>query len=218
MIYEELLSVMKENADAEKAEKMSAYMRNQFEFLGIQSVLRKEISKPYLKELKSKKDMDWEFVFSAWDSDYREMQYIAGEYLKSSIKKMKLKDIEKIKELALKKSWWDTIDFLDGIAGALAMNYPELDDLMIEWSTDENFWLRRVAIDHQLKRKEKTNTELLEKILVNNLNQTEFFINKAIGWSLREYSKTNPEWVRSFIDRHRDGLSNLSIKEGSKYL
>lgn len=218
MIYEELLIAMKENADAEKAEKMSAYMRNQFEFLGIQSVLRKEISKPYLKELKSKKDMDWEFVFSAWDSDYREMQYIAGEYLKASIKKMKLKDIEKIKELALKKSWWDTIDFLDGIAGALAMNYPELDDLMIEWSTDENFWLRRVAIDHQLKRKEKTNTELLEKILVNNLNQTEFFINKAIGWSLREYSKTNPEWVSSFIDRHRDGLSNLSIKEGSKYL
>ena len=70
---------------------------------------------------------------------------------------------------------------------------------MLEWSLDEDFWLRRIAIDHQLGRKEKTNTALLEKILVNNLGSREFFINKAIGWSLRDYSKTDPEWVRDFI-------------------
>ena len=73
---------------------------------------------------------------------------------------------------------------------------------MLEWSIDNDFWLRRIAIDHQLGRKEKTNTELLEQILVNNFGSEEFFINKAIGWSLRDYSKTNSDWVRSFLNKY----------------
>ena len=78
--------------------------------------------------------------------------------------------------------------------------------------------MRRLAIDHQLLRKEETDTELLEKILINNLGQTEFFIKKAIGWALRDYSKTNPNWVRDFIERHQAEMAALSIREGSKYL
>jgi len=89
---------------------------------------------------------------------------------------------------------------------------------MLKWSTDDDIWLRRIAIDHQNGRKDKTNTVLLEKILINNLGTDEFFINKAIGWSLREYSKTNPEWVRAFVDKNRNKMSNLSIREASKYL
>ena len=76
---------------------------------------------------------------------------------------------------------------------------------------------KRQAIDHQLMRKEKTDTDLLEKVILNNLGQSEFFINKAIGWSLRNYSKVNPDWVGAFIDRYREQLSPLSIREGSKY-
>ena len=71
---------------------------------------------------------------------------------------------------------------------------------MLRWSKDQDFWLRRIAIDHQLGRKEKTNTKLLEKIIVNNFGSKEFFINKAIGWALRDYSKTNPKWVENFIN------------------
>ena len=67
-------------------------------------------------------------------------------------------------------------------------------------------------------RKEKTDTDLLEKVILNNLGQSELFINKAIGWSLRNYSKVNPDWVEAFIDRYREQLSPLSIREGSKYL
>ena len=78
--------------------------------------------------------------------------------------------------------------------------------------------MRRIAIDHQLLRKGDTDTELLEQILVNNLNQTEFFINKAIGWSLRDYSKTNPSWVRDFLNKYGEELAPLSIREASKYL
>lgn len=93
-----------------------------------------------------------------------------------------------------------------------------VNDLMLEWSKDEDFWLRRIAIDHQLCRKDKTNTELLEKIIVNNFGSDEFFINKAIGWGLRDYSKINPEYVRAFINKYRDQMASLSIKEASKYL
>ena len=67
-------------------------------------------------------------------------------------------------------------------------------------------------------RKEKTNTELLSEIIENNLNGTEFFINKAIGWALRDYSKTNPDWVTDFIEKNKDKMSKLSIKEASKYI
>ncbi|CMV49533.1 DNA alkylation repair enzyme%2C truncation [Streptococcus pneumoniae] len=88
----------------------------------------------------------------------------------------------------------------------------------IKWSLSDNIWLRRVAIDHQLLRKEKTNTQLMEKILLHNLNQTEFFINKAIGWTLRDYSKTNPTWVTCFIEKNKERMAELSIKEASKYL
>ena len=89
---------------------------------------------------------------------------------------------------------------------------------MLAWSKDNDFWVRRVAIEHQLLRKDKMNTELLEKILENNLNSSEFFINNAIGWALRDYSKTNPAWVRKFIENHSSDMAPLSIKEGSKYL
>lgn len=89
---------------------------------------------------------------------------------------------------------------------------------MLKWSKDKNIWLRRVSIDHQLLRKEKNDTELLEKIIVNNFGSNEFFINKAIGWALRDYSKTNKEWVSNFIKKYNNNLSSLSIREGSKYL
>ena len=114
------------------------------------------------------------------------------------------------------KSWWDTVDILDRVVGSLVYDHPELEEIILKWSLSDNIWLRRVAIDHQLLRKEKTNVQLLEKILLHNLNQTEFFINKAIGWALRDYSKTNPTWVAGFIEKTRkEWLTLVSKKQAS---
>jgi len=162
--------------------------------------------------------IDWEFVNKCWENKHREFQYIAADYLKNMKDKLTIDDIPKFKRLILEKSWWDTIDNLDMTIGALALKDSNVNKILLEWSLDENIWLRRIAIDHQLLRKDKTNTELLSKILKNNLGQTEFFINKAIGWALRDYSKTNPEWVRNFIEENRENMAKLSIKEASKYL
>ncbi len=206
------------NKDEQQAISMRAYMRDQFLFLGIPTPLRKKLCREYFKIAKKSKIVDWAFIRACWDSPYRELQYVAMDYLVAMQKFLAPLDVPGIRELALIKSWWDTIDGLDRIIGNIALSYPDVNNTLLEWSIDENLWLRRIAIDHQLLRKNKTDTELLEKIIVNNLGSREFFVNKAIGWSLRDYSKTNPEWVKCFIERHKVQLAPLSIKEASKYI
>ena len=213
-LYEEMIR----HKNEEQAQKMSKYMLNKFEYIGIKTPERRKIFKNFFKEYKNEEKIDWEFVNKCWENKYREFQYIAADYLKNMKDKLTIDDIPKFKQLILKKSWWDTIDNLDMTIGTLALKDSNVNKILLEWSLDENIWLRRIAIDHQLLRKEKTNTELLEKILKNNLGQAEFFINKSIGWALRDYSKTNPEWVKNFIEKNRENMAKLSIKEASKYL
>ena len=213
-LYEEMI----QHKNEEQAQKMSKYMLNKFEYIGIKTPERRKIFKNFFKEYKNEEKIDWEFVNKCWENKYREFQYVAADFLKNKKDKLTIDDIPNLKQLILKKSWWDTIDNLDMTIGALALKDSNVNKILLEWSIDENIWLRRIAIDHQLLRKEKTNTELLEKILKNNLGQAEFFINKAIGWALRDYSKTNPEWVKTFIEKNRENMAKLSIKEASKYL
>lgn len=222
MDYEKLYAEMLNYRNEEQAEKMSAYMLNKFKHIGIRTPERRKIFRDFFKEYKKEQEksekIDWDFINNCWKNEYRELQYSALDYLQAVKDILTDKDIPKLKTLALSKSWWDTIDYLDMIIGGIALKYSKVNDTILKWSLDENIWLRRIAIDHQLLRKEKTNVELLEKIIKNNFDQTEFFINKAIGWALRDYSKTNPKWVRDFIEKNKDKMAKLSIKEGSKYI
>lgn len=217
MDVEELLENLKAVANPDDAVAMKAYMKNKFEFLGVKTPARRKLAKTFFKQ-QNDSVIDWNFINEAWNNPYREFQYAALDYLESRKKLLTPSDLPRLKKLAQTKSWWDTIDFLDRLVGSIIARFPETKEIILSWSCDKDFWLRRLAIDHQLLRKEETDTELLEKILVNNLGQTEFFINKAIGWALRDYSKTNPDWVRDFIERNRAAMAALSIREGSKYL
>jgi len=209
---------LEKHRDDERGAKMSAYMRNLFPFLGIQKPRLKELEKMFLQELKKKDQIDWDFINACWGKNYREAQYIALDYLKTKAKKLADEDLPKLKQLIMTKSWWDTIDAIDEYVGEIVLRNPELEKEMIAWSKSDNLWVRRVSIDFQQKYKGKTNTDLLETVVVNNLGSNEFFIDKAIGWSLREYSKINSAWVGDFIKRHESKLAKLSIKEASKYL
>ena len=217
MKVEDILQGLKEVANPEDAIHMKAYMKDQFEFLGVKTPVRRKLSKVFFKK-NSSLAIDWKFIHQAWDNPYREMQYVVLDYLQLKQKALTPSDLPKIKKLAQTKPWWDTIDFLCRSVGYISLHYPETKKIVLDWSRDKDFWLRRIAIEHQLLQKEETDVQLLEQILINNLNQTEFFINKAIGWALRDYSKTNPDWVLEFIEKYKDKLSKLSIKEGSKYL
>ena len=216
--YLEIKKLFEQNEDKENAIAMAKYMRNLFEFYGLATPKRKKLYKDFLKAEKKNKKVDWEFLDKCYLDSHREFQYLVSDYLITMNDYLTYDDIPKIKKYIKTKQWWDTIDFLDRVIGEIGLRDNRVDDLMLEWSCDNDFWVRRIAIDHQLCRKEKTNTELLEKILVNNFGRDEFFINKAIGWALRDYSKTNPLWVREFINKYKDKMSNLSIKEASKYI
>ena len=214
----EIIDCLEARADNVRALDMSKYMKNKFEFFGVGAAERNEIWKPYFKEAKKTKKIDWDFIEICFKHDKRECQYTAAYYLKYMQRFLVEDDIPKLKELVLAKSWWDTVDILDKVIGSIIYNNKNLHPIILEWSKDDNIWLRRVAIDHQLLRKEHTDVQLLEKILINNLNHKEFFVNKAIGWALRDYSKTNPQWVRNFIEVHKENMASLSIREASKYL
>ena len=217
MDVEELVIELRAVASPDDAVALKAYMKNKFEFLGVKTPARRKLAKTFFKQ-HTDSVIDWNFINEAWKNPYRELQYTALDYLEIRKKLLTPSDLPRLKKQAQTKSWWDTIDFLDRLVGSIIARFPETKEIIVAWSCDEDIWLRRLAIDHQLLRKEKTDTKLLEKILVNNLGRTEFFINKAIGWALRDYSKTNPDWVKDFIERYRVEMAALSIREGSKYL
>jgi len=216
--YSKIKQLFEQNRDEENAIKMSKYMRDLFKFYGIPTPVRKSLYKDLLKEEKAKKTIDWNFLDKCYEDDYREFQYLVLDYIENMQKFLNYDDVPKLYKYIKSKQWWDTIDRFDRIVGNIAFKDDRINDLMLKWSKDEDFWLRRIAIDHQLGRKDKTNTKLLEQILINNFGSDEFFINKAIGWSLRDYSKTNPDWVKDFLNKYENKMNKISLKEAYKYI
>ena len=214
----DLITDFEENRNELLAESMSKYMQDKFRFLGVRGTTRTEIYKKYFPDARKTKIIDWDFVESCWNKEEREFQYVVVYYLKAMQKFLKREDISRLKYLIVTKSWWDTVDLLAKVIGSLVIRIEGYDQIMLEWSKDSNIWLKRVAILYQLSLKEKVDKQILERILVGNLGDSEFFINKAIGWALRDYSKYNPEWVREFIKKNKDNMANLSIREASKYI
>ena len=213
----DLITDFEENRNELLAESMEKYMQDKFRFLGVRGPKRTELYKKYFPTARKTKEIDWNFIETCWNKEEREFQYVVVYYLKAMQKFLKREDISRLKYLIVTKSWWDTVDLLAKVVGSLVIRIKGYDKIMQEWSKDSNIWLKRVAILYQLSLKEKVDKQSLERILVNNLGDSEFFINKAIGWALRDYSKYNQEWVREFIKQNKDNMANLSIREASKY-
>ncbi|WP_338473291.1 DNA alkylation repair protein [Niallia sp. XMNu-256] len=203
----------------ELAEPMANYMKNRFPFLGIKKPERTKLLRLFYRQtgiLSQSFDPEW--VMTLWEQDEREYQYAALDYLEKLLNKLDGSQITIMEKLITTKSWWDTVDALaTKSVGEIARKSPEVIPEFIEgWAYGDHLWLRRTAILFQLKYKEQTNESLLYRFIEQNANSKEFFIQKAIGWALREYSKTNSESVRNFISSHQ--LAPLSVREGSKYL
>ncbi len=218
MNSKEIIQIFESYQNDEKAISMKAYMKDQFEFLGIQSPLRKQITKELLVEARREAIYDSTFFRDLWLCPYREMQYVAQEYMFYTRKWWTDSIMNDLEFALLEKSWWDTVDFLSStILGYLYRDSKErYYDTVRSWVTDEDMWLRRTSIIFQLKYKEQVDTEFLSFALEKNLGSDQFFINKAIGWALRQYSKYNAPWVSDFVETHP--LSTLSKREATKYL
>lgn len=222
--FEDYQQAFRAFSNPARAAGMKAYMKNHFDFLGVKTPERRDAFKPYLAELKADlkagQGLDTDFVNRSWALPEREFHYNACDYLRlPAVKKTLEPDaLPWLRLLVETNTWWDSVDRLDTVIGDIVLRNPELDVLMLEWARDDNFWVRRVAINHQRSRKKETNTALLEQILVLNFGSKEFFINKAIGWALREYAKTDAGWVRDFVGRYEAQLASLSVREAMKHL
>ena len=213
----DLFEKIEASRNEKKAVAMSAYMKNLFPFIGLQAPQRRNICKPYFKDMSKQHDVNWDFVWTCYQKREREFQIIAIDYLTVMKKKLKETDIDQLEALITTKSWWDSVDSLSGIVGELALKYPNLKKRIYEWGfQSDNIWLIRTAIIFQLKFKDKTDTQFLGEVILRNSQTKEFFINKAIGWALRQYAKTDKQWVKQFL--HDNELSTLSVREASKYL
>lgn len=208
--------LFKQHAQAEKAAGAKAYMRNQFDYWGMPAALRQGITQSYLKEkMPGYHELD-RIVKELWDLPEREFQYFAID-LVAAMKKYWKKDVINLVEFVLThKSWWDTVDHAASeLTGPFFRLFPEqIHNITGRWNRSDNFWLQRSSIMFQKKYKKETDRTLLGKYILSHTSSKEFFVQKAIGWALREYSKTDPKWVADFVQQHQ--LAPLSKREALK--
>lgn len=203
----------------ENAAPMAAYMKNLFPYLGIKTPEHRALSKDFIKQKKKDKVIDWALIWKCYELPEREFQYLGLAYLGAVQHLLTPNDVGNLEKLITTKAWWDTVDTIDIYVGDLCYRYPALKETVLpNWIASDNIWLKRISINFQLKYKEKTDTEFLARAILSNIGTKEFFVNKAIGWALREYSKTNKQWVRQFVEENRGKLSTISLREAVKYL
>ncbi len=210
---------MRQYADPENAVPMKRYMRDQFDFLGIKSPQRRSLLREFFAEagLPPVEELD-AIARRLWRLPHREFQYVAIDVLEKRRRRLTPAHVTLCEHLITTKSWWDTVDGLAAnVIGSILQSHPAIRDATInQWRLSENLWLRRTTLLFQLKYKEATDWHLLRSIITENLDSSDFFIRKAIGWVLREHSKTDAETVVNFV-RTTD-LSPLSKREALKWL
>jgi 3-methyladenine DNA glycosylase AlkD len=195
-------------------------MRDQFEFLGISTPVRTKLDREVTTGVDLPNEAELTHVAErCWELPYREYQYFACGYLRKHITRAGPGFIDVAERLTTTKSWWDTVDALaTRTVGPLVRAHPELVATMDDWIDSENIWLARTALLHQLTYKGATDVDRLLRYCRRRAGDREFFIRKAIGWSLRELTKTDPARVHAFLAEMGDELSPLSRKEALKWL
>jgi 3-methyladenine DNA glycosylase AlkD len=214
-----LKTLFEQNANPAQAGPMKKYMRDQFEYLGIKTPQNAALQKEFFKEHGFPEGSELDKVLrDLWSLPQREFQYIAVGLLVRFKKQIPASFIKTIEYMLVTKSWWDTVDTIaGGPVGVHFQRFPEIrKKYLAKWRASEDFWLRRTAILFQLNYKKETNFDLLCEIIRENLGSKEFFINKAIGWSLRQYARIDPKAVATFV--MATPLHPLSRREAMKHL
>ena len=219
MYLQPLIVAFKKNKNAKEAIGMKAYMLHQFKFAGIKSPTRDLLVKQFLKENKLTNYTDLNKVIKdMWGCKEREFQYAAIDVFAHHHLLWKRSSIKLIEYCIINKSWWDTVDGFgsDWIPTYFKLFPEQIIPVTSKWNQSNNIWLQRSSIMFQKKEKANTNTVLLSAYILKHAASKEFFIQKAIGWTLREYSKSNPDWVKQFVENNK--LAPLSKREALKII
>jgi 3-methyladenine DNA glycosylase AlkD len=208
-----------ERRDPERASAMAAYMRGQFPYYGLPTPAQRAAAGEAAAGLGQPTEADLvQLATVCWARPQREWQYTACDALARRAKHCSGALLSTVEHLVTTKSWWDTVDGLAAqTTGALVAAHPELVHVMDVWIDADDFWLARTAILHQLRYKAATDVDRLFEYCSRRAADSEFFIRKAIGWALREYSKTDPAAVAAYVTANEGRLSGLSRREALKY-
>jgi 3-methyladenine DNA glycosylase AlkD len=208
-------------ADPDRAPQMQAYMKSSMAYLGVPVPIVRKIARAAAASHRIA-DLD-QLINTAtelWRSaTHREERYAATELTGLRIAVGKVELLPLCREMIVSGAWWDHVDAVSHQIGAMLRVDPvRLLPVVRSWSVDPDLWLRRASIICQLGFKDRTDPELLSEVIIPNLSDREFFIRKGIGWALREYARTDPDWVRAFVSEHDAAISPLSRREALKHL
>lgn len=221
----ELLTVIRtalqERADPVRAAGIQAYMKSALPSLGVRvPEVRALVASAVSAAPFDSADQLRATALELWrSSTFREERYAAIDLTANRVVARDLAMLPVYEEMILNGAWWDFADGVAGrICGLLQAHRPHMTAVLLAWSTDADFWVRRASITAQLKAKKATDSALLGRVIEANLADPEFFIRKAIGWALREYAKTDPDWVAAFVAQHASAISPLSRREALRRL
>lgn len=217
----EIITSLESMADAKEAAHMKKYMRDQFDFLGIHTPERRALIKALGRQDFPEQEF-WRVFETLWHQPLREYKYVAVETMRYHIRALSGQSTAFFISHALDNPWWDSIDGITTLIGKIYLDNldfmqgenKEMDQALFH----ESFWMRRIAMIHQLGFKDKTDRRRLFDYALELAPEQEFFIRKAIGWALRDYSKYEPQAVRDFIDNYRPVFSLLTRREALKRL
>jgi 3-methyladenine DNA glycosylase AlkD len=209
------------HSNPKRALQIKVYLRNQFEFLGIQTPTRRSIYKD-LPKLPRDAKLLLQIANQLWHKPEREFRYVACDLLIKNAKIFNLADLPAIQNLMQTDSWWETVDSLSSAIGDIVLN-EKLNNrasqtVMDEWLWNSDFWVRRSAMIHQLGWRQHTDTDRLARYALQLSGESEFFIRKAIGWAFRDCAKHNPAFVQAFMQKNGASFSNLTVREATKNL
>ncbi len=199
---------------------MRAYLRDQFPFIGISTPVRRDALKSLNHHVFTEEQL-FEIAEALWLLPEREYRYAAIDLLDRHSEQIRLASIPRLLKLVQREPWWETVDSLSGVIGDVIArarkNNKAAQGMMDEAITHSNLWVRRAALTHQLGWRLETDEERLFRYAMTVSEEKEFFIRKAIGWSLRDYARWNAEAVNNFISIRKHHFSSLTIREATKH-
>ncbi len=212
---------LSQRADAAKAGPMAAYLKTDMPFYGVQKKGRTEVLRAVKKQFPIEDNHAYrEAILSLWAQPHREEKYLAIAIAKEYAAFLSHDNVDLYRRLIVEGAWWDLVD--DVAIKCVGIVHRDERDKMApvieQWVDDEDMWLRRTSLISPIKHKADTDYETLFDHCLRRAHEKEFFIRKAIGWTLREYAKTEPDRVRNFLLEHRDRWSGLSFREAAKHL
>jgi 3-methyladenine DNA glycosylase AlkD len=210
--------------DSERAVAQQAYMKSELPFHGIGAPDLKRLLRPMLAAYEpAGRDEHEATVRTLWDEvTHREEWYaaIALARHRSARPWLDPQAMPLWRHLLVTGAWWDVVDEIAShlVGATLARHRGQVTPVVRQWATGEDPWLRRTAVICQLPLKDQTDLDLLRHAIDSNIDDTSFWLRRAIGWALREHAKTDPEWVLAEAARLGDRMSGLSRREATKHL